>query len=312
MYFLAIRVNVFYKQLKTLLLNCFQTCQQWQVAFTCLLLRKVNYRLFLLTLRAIQFFTPVSRQEARLSVVAKENKRCLLGKTRGVLNYPWINQRRRLLELAATYGRNKALLQELQRCSEQLNSVVKPLHDCGSPVILAPLHMVSDVLAGIVGSQVYPEHSTVVVSSSAQAFEPGKEINLRFCSIHNENHQIASELINAIAEAAQHKTNIMLFPDITPDFTHQYNISATAKFDCQLFGRAARIHSGIIRLARMLSAKVVFYHLYYDNGVKIKIYPAVDAKDIEEQAHSLIEHAIKSYSDEWLLWHTHSLFFFNE
>lgn len=278
----------------------------------CSLLSIIHYRRILKLFRILRFCLPARRHDVLLHKVANENKRCLLGEKSGKIDHIWLNQRRRLLELAATYGTNQGLLQELESCSQQLNAIVEPLHRDGHPVVLAPLHMVSDVLAGIVASKVCPGHATIIVSSSAEQFLPENRFPIAYCSIHEDQHQIASRLMASLNEAVEHKTNIVLFPDITPEFTAQDNISGSAKSKHRLFGRSAHLHSGIIRLSRMMSAKVVFFNLYYDDGVKIAIQPPVSHREVKSKIAEIIEQSISNYPDEWLLWHTHSLFFFNE
>lgn len=283
-----------------------------RIRAACLMLRFIPYQTALAVLRMLRYGFPINRQDVLLHKIANENKRCLLGEGSGKLDYLWLNQRRRVLELAATWGRNPQLLNQLARCTQQLNDIVEPLHHSGSPVVLAPLHMVSDILAGITASGVFPGQATVIVSSSAQQFPPGAGIPLTYCSIHDGQQNIASQLTASLSEAAEHKRNIMLFPDITPDFTHQANISGSAKSKCTLFGRSANLHSGIIRISKILSAKIVFFYLYYDEGIKISISPPVEPWDVKVKMAEIIEQAIRRHPNEWLLWHTHSLFFFNE
>jgi lauroyl/myristoyl acyltransferase len=113
-------------------------------------------------------------------------------------------------------------------------------------------------------------------------------------------------------EAADNQRNIILFPDITPDFTQYASKDKAEKLSCRIFGRPASLHSGIIRLARMMSAKVIFYHLYYDKGLNIVIHDPVGAKELKEKMPRIIEQSIREHSTDWMLWHSHSLFFINE
>lgn len=278
----------------------------------CMLLARCDYQHIVAFARILHFCFPARRQDKLLQHVANENRRCLLGEPGTRIDYIWINKRRRILELAATWGANRALRDQLATCTQALNAIVGPLHDAGCPVVLAPLHMVSDVLAGIVGSNVYPGEATIIVSSSAQQFPPGNGIPITYCSIHDNEHQIASNLLMSLEQAVEHKRNIMLFPDITPDFTHQANISGSAKAKHVLFNRTAHLHNGIVRISRMMAAQVVFFYLYYDKGIKIFIYPPVSYREVNQKLPVIIEQSIVNHPDEWLLWHTHSLFFFNE
>lgn len=284
-------------------------------AFVCWLLRYLPYGAVLWIFRCTYVLPFVGRSLKNRAFVADANKQSLLDK-HGQKGFVFTTQRRLVLEMAATWGQNRQILAEIAQCRKQLNEIVEPLHMAGKPVILAPLHMVSDVLAGIVGSGLTPGKTTVIVSSSVEAFQLQARslggIDLDYCSIHDDNREIAGNLTEAIMEAADLKRNIMIFPDITPDYTINTNPDATAKMSCQLFGRAAHLHSGILRVARMLAAEVVFYHLYDDCGLKLHAFTAVNARDLKKVMPEIIENSIRQYPDDWMLWHAHSLFFINE
>ncbi|MCP1105647.1 ABC transporter [Serratia nevei] len=243
------------------------------------------------------------------------NRQSLLGE--GRLDFTWLMQRRRWLDIAAVYARNTALMNHLARCSAQLDRVVEPLHRAGVPVLLAPMHTVSDVLATLVGAGVYPGRATVIVSGDAQEFvqrAPAGEWRQRldYCSIHDDPRHIAGTLAQAMLEAAEHRRNIILFPDITPDYTLNSKQDATAKLACRLFDRPAHLHSGIVRLARALQAQVVFYSLYFDRGIRIHIEEPVTADRVSRAMPAIVERTLRRHADDWLLWHSHSLFFINE
>ncbi len=51
---------------------------------------------------------------------------------------------------------------------------------------------------------------------------------------------------------------MIVFPDITPDYTVQTEEGASSKLSCHLFNRAAKLHNGVVRLSSAISAQVVF------------------------------------------------------
>ncbi|MCW0343069.1 hypothetical protein NB703_001162 [Pantoea ananatis] len=281
----------------------------------CLLFRGLHYRIIFAFAHARRFLKLIPRDLKLRAAVAESNRRCLLNDDKN-FDYIWLTQRRKLLEEGLTYGQNRRLLRELAACSAQLNAVVEPIQRAGQPVLLAPLHMVSDVLATMVGAAAYPGKATVVISRSAEVYSEAERrqggLDLSYCSIHEDNKSIAGNLMSSVIAAAENKRNIIIFPDITPDFTQFASKDKAEKLSCRLFERPASLHSGIIRLARVMSAQVVFYHLYFDNGLKIRIHAPIAARKIKDEMPRIIEQSIRDYSTDWMLWHSHSLFFINE
>ena len=281
---------------------------------TCALLRRVDYRLWLEVRRRLRGSRPQRRFRHRQAVAAA-NRQSLLGD--GNLDFAWQMQRRQWLDIAAVHARNASLMNHLARCSAQLNQVVEPLHRAGVPVLLAPMHTVSDVLATLVGADVYPGRATVIVSGDVHTFvrrapEGEWRQRLDYCSIHDDPRHIAGTLSQAMLEAAEHRRNIILFPDITPDYTLNSKQNASAKLACHLFGRPAHLHSGIVRLSRALRAQVVCYSLYFDRGIRIHIEEPVAADKVGRAMPAFVERTLRRHADDWLLWHSHSLFFINE
>ncbi|MFX2611467.1 ABC transporter [Enterobacter mori] len=248
------------------------------------------------------------------NAVANENYRCLTGQT-SRLDVAWMAVRRRLLEEAATWGQNTVLLQQIRACAAELDAVVAPLHQQNAPYILAPLHTVSDVLAAIIGASVTPGKASVVVSSSAELYSaPVRALGgvaLAYCSIHQENKTLASGLMELITDVAVGQQNMIIFPDISPDYTSQAEGARVAKLPCRLFGRSAKLHSGLVRLSGAIAAQVVFYHLSYDNGLRIHIHPPVSSQNVASALPVIIESTLRKHPHEWLLWHSHSLYFIN-
>jgi hypothetical protein len=289
--------------------------QRLGVGMAYFLLGHIHYRWLFVLPHMYRALGMCGRSLKLRAKVAQANRQCLLQD--GLkLDYIGLTQRRKWLVMAATHGRNAQVLKEMAACTEQLNAVVEPLHQQGQTVMLAPLHMVSDVLATMVGAGVYPGKATVIASfgdhvhSTEELVQGG--LNLEYCSIHDPSQVIAGNLLPSLMSAARGERNIILFPDITPDFTLAAYQGQTSKLACQLFQRPAKLHNGIVRLSRAIAAQVVFYHLYYEQGVKIKIHPPLTAKQLKDQMPKIIEQSIKKHADDWMLWHAHSLYFMNQ
>lgn len=276
--------------------------------------RSMNLRILFAILHLQRFLKLTGKNKNKCADVAGENIRCLLGPDRKI-NFVWLTQRREALDYAATFGRDEKIMAQLDDCAAQLNKIVKPLHDMGSPVVLAPMHMVSDILSGIVAGKAYPGNGTVIVSANAEAYQSEDRrrggVNLTYCSIHGNNEGIAENIMSACLSAAKHDTNIIIFPDIVPEYTYKTGATFSSRINCTMFGRKASLHSGVFRLAKVISAKVVFFYLYYEDGIKIHIHPPMDKKEAFTSMPGLIESAIREHPQDWLLWHLHSLYFIN-
>lgn len=283
--------------------------------FLCWVLRFCNVRLVLAIARGLRFLGVLGREFRHQNPVATQNFHCLTGQ-KGRIDASWIAVRRKILEASATWAQNPKVLQQLAACTQQLDEAVAPLRLRKNAVILAPLHSISDVLAAMVGAGVTPGRASVIVSSSAEQYNARARalggVNLSYCSIHQDSKQLASSLTSLLSDVAMGQQNLIIFPDITPDYTVQTEEAASGKLRCRLFGRVAGLHSGIVRLARAVSAQVVFYHLYYQDGLCIHIHEPVKARDVAEKLPEIIEQALQEYPHDWLLWHSHSLYFINQ
>ncbi|MGS3948859.1 hypothetical protein [Escherichia coli] len=146
-------------------------------------------------------------------------------------------------------------------------------------MIRAPLHIVSDTIAALVPSHVAPKFSTVIVSSGAEKFREicrtNENARLYFCSTHQDNIAFSRQLSAVINDVTEGKQNIIIFPDIPPTYTSMVSVLGKNKIKCKLFDRPAKLHDGILRLSKIMSACVLFY-IYYDSGLKIKVYSPVE------------------------------------
>ena len=244
--------------------------------------------------------------------LAEENFKCLIGR-KPRYSLSWTQLQRVILENAATWRRNEKILEEIQQCAAQLNHIVSGLRQQGGNVILAPLHIVSDTIAAIVASYVAPKISTIIVSSGAEKFREvcrtNENARLYFCSIHQDNIAFSRQLSAVINDVIEGKQNIIIFPDIPPTYTSMVSELGKNKIKCKLFDRPAKLHDGILRLSKIMSASVLFFYIYYDGGLKIKVYSPIEPEQIAVQAPVIIEESIREYPEQWTLWHNGFLFF---
>lgn len=278
------------------------------------LMRYIPMPLLLTIARALCWLHLLGRQYRGRTAVATQNYRCLTGAD-GHIDAAWIAMRRQLLEMGATWGQHPITLSQIQACTQELDAVVAPLVAQKTPVVLAPLHCVSDILAAMVGAGVTPGKASVVVSSSAESYTAASRkmggVALSYCSIHQDNTALASELMALMTNVSEGRENMIIFPDIPADYTVQTHEAQSGKIRCRLFDRPAKLHSGVQRFSRIVAAQVVFYHLYYQQGIKIKIYSPLSPKEVAAKLPTIIENTLRDYPQDWLLWHSHSLYFIN-
>lgn len=185
------------------------------------IMRFTPMSLLLAAARALCRLRLLGRQYRGRTAVATQNYRCLTGAD-GRIDAAWIAMRRQLLEMGATWGQHPATLAQMQACTRALDAVVAPLAAQRTPVVLAPLHCVSDILAAMVGARVTPGKASVVVSSSAESYTVASRkmggVALSYCSIHQDNTSLASELMALMSNVSEGRENMIIFPDIPADY----------------------------------------------------------------------------------------------
>ena len=278
------------------------------------LIRYISMPLLLKVVNVLCRLQLIGRRYRGRTAVATENYRCLTG-AEGRIDASSIALRRQLLEMGATWGQHRATMSQMQACVRELDAVVAPLVLQNEPVVLAPLHCISDILAAMVGAGVTPGKASVIVSSSAESYTVASRkmgnVALSYCSIHQDNTSLASEMMALVNNVIEGRENMIIFPDIPADYTVQTHEAHSGKINCRLFDRPAKLHSGVQRFSRIVGARVVFYHLYYQGGIKIKTYSPMSPKEVTKNLPLIIENTLRDYPQDWLLWHSHSLYFIN-
>ncbi|TMU73966.1 hypothetical protein FGA82_22115 [Pseudomonas fluorescens] len=210
-------------------------------------------------------------------------------------------------------------VRELRACAQKLERAAAQIRLGGRPIIFAPLHIVSDVIPVLVVASMNLgcSHATVI-SSHGQGVALGpfeadslKGLNLNLTQLDPLTLN-SGEFKAAIQAIKQDRTHFVVFPDILPEITYRLNRKSMRTFDCSLFGRPAKLHSGLNDIARLAGATALFFCLIEQGGqLDIDILASVPAEQLPEQGPRVIEAAIRQHAEQWLLWHSPSLFYFN-
>jgi hypothetical protein len=207
----------------------------------------------------------------------------------------------------------------LRACAQKLERAAAEIRLGGQPILFAPLHVVSDVLAVLVVASMNLGHNhATAISSHGQgvALGPLEAESLKGLNINlTQMDPLAlkpGEFKAAIKAIKQHRTHFVVFPDILPEITYRLNRKSMRTYDCSLFGRPAKLHSGLNDIARLSGATALFFCLMEKDGqLDIDILQAVPAAKLTEEGPRVIEAAIRKHARQWLLWHSPSLFYFN-
>lgn len=213
--------------------------------------------------------------------------------------------------------RNPILLAQLEQCADTINQYILTM-DQNHPVILAPMHFVSDLVVGVMSSMVSPRRAIIISTHEDDALCENEDEVLRLLNISmkksNPLHIKISELKSLIRSVKQRKENFIIYPDALPEVTYQLTQKNMKTFKCHLFKREAKLHYGIVELARMCDAQVLFYGIYYDKEkqkINVDIYGESSHQELEVNAPKFIEGAILKHPEDWMLWSSPSFFYFN-
>jgi hypothetical protein len=216
----------------------------------------------------------------------------------------------------AMYHRNPVLHAQLQHCADRLSEVVEA-HRRTGPVVLAPLHMVSDVLATTVCAMLPGRRVSVAAVHVPGALGPAEQAAMTACGFAIEPLDVCDKatmratlpgVLRAVRRAEHH---LAIFPDILPEFTTAAAGRAMRTKSVHMFGRAGRMHCGLDDLAGALKATALVFHLVEDgNALDIRIH-AVPHDAIAARVPRIIEDALRAHPHAWLLWHYGSAFYYN-
>ncbi|WP_170123782.1 hypothetical protein [Mangrovibacter plantisponsor] len=225
--------------------------------------------------------------------------------------------RQKVLRNSLVYG-NPALMKQLAQCASKIRQFIDGQALPCLP-IFAPMHTVSDVLAGALPGFVTGKPITVVsvhddIGSSVhtqqnntfglalEQFDPGK--------LQGDNGTTLASLVERLLDQ---QTSLVIFPDALPECTTRLAGRAMSTQTMMLFGKTAAIHTGLATFSRVVKHPVLFYCLFINgqNELDVDILDYTAYRELHGKLPAIIEHAIQKYSHEWLLWHYTSFFYFH-
>lgn len=275
----------------------------------------VPYRYLYSFVRWGSLWTLLSAESRNLERVSKKNKFFALGSSneRSVFEHSLLWQKKTFLD-KCLYFYNNQLTSELISAANKLQSEVDIIKADGFPVILAPLHTVSDVVVGTLCSYIKADNILIISNHDYHSIGPEEEAKLKVQKMQliNPKHLSVTVLKKIIKKIKTHESVFVIYPDVPPEVTWKLSRKSMRTYDCSLFYRKARLHSGLAEMAKMAKAKVLFFCLHDQEGIlDVEILGALSWDVITERSPDLIEQSIRRYSSQWLLWHTPSLFYFN-
>lgn len=287
--------------------------QRWQqlIAFAW---RTMDYR-HLLWLHEAWFTISLGRiRPNSFDLVAWSNIQLVIGVTTQQPN-SLILLRRDVLESALHHG-NTTLLRDLETCSAKLQSCIDSLPD-DKPVMFAPLHGVSGHVASAVCALAGLRNVSVVSAYPDDvlgATETDVLTQLGSTMDHlNIRDLTGPELRKCLSRVTAKKTHLVIFPDALPEYTEDVAGRPMRTSSLRLFGRQARLHTGLEDLARLAKARVIYFCMTTDakGRVGINILASLGWDEIKEKNGEIIESGIRAHHDSWMLWSVTSLFYLN-
>jgi hypothetical protein len=255
--------------------------------------------------------SPACRSQQRYAI---NNVYSALGKSYKVNhNRLWAEKK---LKETLLYLNNEHIIGQLRRCADELECYLRENVNDERPVILSPLHMVSDVLASVMCGFTSPQETLVISTHKDDALGSGEDASLHRMGIRLKKLDPArvdsTTLRRALRAVKDKKSKLVIFADAPAEITLTLTGKQMRTYDCLLFNRPAHLHSGLNELARLSDARVVFFGLYCRSGrLHLKIFGLAEASELPMLVPAFVEQALKSYPESWLLWYSPSLFYFN-
>ncbi len=221
--------------------------------------------------------------------------------------------RQRIMLDSAVCSAAPSLMPMLEDCAAQLDAAVRHASRRGGPPVLAPLHMCSDIAATVVAALAAPRRTHVfsIYGQDRIGFMEAAHLRAHGITVLQHPPDAPPAAHRAIMrELRDGAANLVIFPDILPQFSEAYLGYPMRTRSVRMFGRQARLHVGAESFARMAGVGILPFYVYWrGDRLAIRIFDACD--DLDGIARCL-EQALRAHGDQWLLWHFSSLFYFND
>lgn len=235
------------------------------------------------------------------------------------IDYPELMRRRRLLE-SAFYHSDAELAAMMADCAAKLSIARNSVIDDGFVPVFAPFHFCSDIIATIIATMVPPIRCHAYSIYEWDYFAscaPGQveRLNAFKASLPQCHPDAPSAQQRALfKELRAGLANVLIFPDILPQFTSSFLGRVMRTCTVRLFERNARLHCGVEEIARIAGGKtggkIIPYYIYWqENKLNIRIFESCE--NMNELA-SHFELALRECGEQWILWHFSSVFYFND
>jgi len=215
------------------------------------------------------------------------------------------------------YINDEQIVAQLCDCAQELKEYIQKSIPDNNPIIFSPLHMVSDVLASVMCGFVSPCETLVISTHKDNTLGNSEDESLKNMGVNlvrlDPETTDGPALRRLLRNVKRRDSQLVIFADSPPEITLALTGKQMRTYNCNLFGRPAHLHSGLCELARLSQSQVVFFGLHTENGrLRLAIFGHARADDLPLRAPAFIEQALQRYPQEWLLWYTPSLFYFND
>ncbi|MGR5195772.1 hypothetical protein ACPV4H_17920 [Vibrio rotiferianus] len=209
--------------------------------------------------------------------------------------------------------KNKILVNDIKECSDKLSDVTSKIDD---PLILMPLHILSDTAAMLTIAISSTKHNNVIIisddvrgrMSTSKIYDTLIKNKITLIPIDNKN----STLVNILTKVRSGKESLTIFPDILPEYTSRQMGNKKQRYIKEkIFDKDAFIHEGPAAISKMTSATIVPFYVYENKRrIEIKILPKIQSSDIQDELAGVIESSLTEKPEQWMLWHYISFFYY--